>query len=118
MPLLPDVSMLTEDRDLGAQRVQVIRRTTKWERGTIKTDAEETLSIVGIVQPLGSEALNFLPEGERRKGGISIYTRSTLRLTEGQDASDEVIWQGERYKVVRVDRWSQYGFCVAYASKR
>lgn len=118
MPLLPDVSMLTEDRDLGAQSITVKRRTTKWVRGEIKPNSEETIKATGIIQPLGSEELKFLPEGERRKGGISIWTRTMLHLTEGSDASDEVTWQGEQYKVCRVDRWDQYGYCVAYASKR
>lgn len=118
MPLLPDVSMLTEDRDLGAQQFTVKRRTTKWIRGEIKVDSEKTLNPTGIIQPLQGEDLKILPEGERRKGGISIWTRTMLHLTEGRDASDEVTWQGEQYKVCRVDRWEQYGYCVAYASKR
>ena len=83
---------------------------------TVKTD--ETLSFTGIIQPTGAEQLQFFPEGERREGMITVYSKPLLHLTEGEDVSDDVTWNGEQYKVIRVDRWQDYGYCVAYAQRR
>ncbi len=77
-----------------------------------------TLRFTGIIQSPSPEQLDFLPEGERRNGTIVIYTKERLYLTEGHSVSDEVLWRGEKYKVIHVDRWDDYGYNVAYAEKR
>lgn len=118
MSLLPDVTELLIDPDLGAQTFFVKRRKGKWSGGRLAVSDEEALSFIGIIQPPSSEQLAFFPEGERREGRIVIYTQSLLHLTEGEDISDDVIWSGESYKVVAIDRWTDYGFCAAYAQKR
>lgn len=118
MPLLPDVTMLLGDRDLGAQTFTILRRTGRWERGSFVVDDSQTLTAVGIIQPASPEDLQLFPEGERRRGTLAIYTQTILHITEDPAISDEITWQGESYKVVRVDRWQEYGYCVAYAQKR
>ena len=119
MPLLPDVTMLLQDRDLGAQTFQVTRRTGSWQGGRLTMpNTGNKLTITGIIQPPTAEQLMFFPEGERREGSIVIYTKAKLFLTEGADVADEVLWRGEKYKVIRVDRWDDYGYNVAYAEKR
>ena len=116
--LLPDVTMLLVDDDLGAQSFTVRRRTSQWENGRMTVKTDENLTFIGIIQPTGAEQLQFFPEGERREGMITIYTKSLLHLTEGTEVSDDVTWNGEQYKVIRVDRWQDYGYCVAYAQRR
>lgn len=118
MPLSPDVTALLVDPDLGAQPFTVVRRKGKWSAGRLLVSDEETLVFTGIIQPPSSEQLAFFPEGERREGKIAIHTQSALHLSDGEDISDDVIWRGESYKVVAVNRWNDYGFCVAYAQKR
>lgn len=116
--LMPDVTALLVDPELGAQQFKVKRRTVKWQGGRALPDEEKVITATGIIQPPQPHELSFFPEGERRKGQIVIYTKTTLYLTEGETVSDDVTWQGEQYKVVRVDEWLDYGFCVAYAQKR
>lgn len=118
MSLSPDVTELLVDPDLGAQSFTVRRRTGEWQGGRMKVVSDETLSAIGIIQPPSSEELQYFPEGERRKGMVAIYTQTILHLTEGEDIADDVTWQGEAYKIIRVDRWDDYGYCVAYAQKR
>lgn len=118
MALSPDVTALLVDPDLGAQEFTVRRRLGKWHNGRMEIASDETLTAIGIIQPPSSEELQFFPEGERRKGMIAIYTQTMLHLSEGGDIADDVTWRGEAYKIIRVDRWADYGYCVAYAQKR
>ena len=118
MFLEPDVTDLVDDPDLGGQSFQIRRRTITWQGGRSSAATEEIINTTGNIQPLSSETLQFFPEGERRNGMISIHTRTFMHLSDGKDISDEVTWLGEEYKVIRVDRWVEYGFCVAYAAKR
>ena len=44
------------------------------------------------------------------------YIEARLLLPE--DISDEITWNNHPYKVIRVDRWDEWGYCVAYAARR
>lgn len=118
MALMPDVTSLLLDHDLGAQRFNVKRRTGTWTGGRMIVSDTQIIQAIGIMQPPSPETLRTFPEGERREGIVAIYTQTLLHLSEGDDIADDVTWLGEQYKVIRVERWDQYGFCVAYAQKR
>lgn len=118
MALLPDVTELLFDPDLGAQEFAVKRRTGKWVGGRLAVSNETVIAAIGIIQPPSAEQLAFFPEGERRKGQIVIYTTTELHLTEGTNITDDVTWNGEQYKVVNIKRWSDYGYVEAYAELR
>lgn len=116
--LMPDVTMLLTDITLGAQRVTVVRRSGQWTGGRFTETKTETLKATGIMQPATPEQLEFFPEGERREGQMVFYTKQTLYLTEGDRVSDVLIWRGEEYKIINLNRWQDYGFNIAYAQKR
>lgn len=115
MALMPDITALLVDPDLGAQQFTIARRAGRWREGRFEPESEEIIHATGNIQPANAEALQFFPEGERRRGAVTIRTAEALHLTEGGGVADAVIWRGERYKLVRVDRWDDYGFCVGYA---
>lgn len=118
MALMPDVTMLLDDPDLGAQDFTVKRRAGKWFGGRFVVESESLFNAIGIIQPPTPEQLAFFPEGERRVGRIAIYTKQDLHLTEGEMISDDVTWNGEQYKIVNIERWEDYGFVIAFAEKR
>lgn len=118
MSLMPDVTDLLHDPDVGAKPFSILRRTGQWSGGRMHVSTSQSISAVGVMLPPSSEQLSFFPEGERRNGQVAIYTETILHLTEGEEIADEVTWQGDRYKIIRVDRWDEYGFCIAYAQKR
>ena len=118
IPLSPDVAFLVEDEDLGAQDFKILRRTGKYIKGTFTEISRETLTKKGLVIPKDAEQLQFFPEGERKKGMITVYTRAELHMTEGGDVSDEIIWDGHNYRIVLVDPFTDYGFCVGHAARR
>lgn len=118
MALMPDVSALLFDPDLGAQEFTIKRRTGKWIGGRMTVDNETIIRAIGVIQPPSAEQLVFFPEGERRKRQIVIYTTTMLHLTDGSDIADDVTWNGEQYKLVNVKRWNDYGYVEAYAELR
>lgn len=117
--LMPDITALLSDIEVGARPFSILRRSGQWSGGRFQMiGSGERIDAVGNIQPAGQEALQFFPEGERREGQIVIYTTATIYLTEGDAISDEVEWRGESYKIIRVDRWHDWGFNIAYAQKR
>lgn len=117
--LMPDVTMLLTDPDLGAQSVTVTRKTGEWRSGYFEMNGKPTVfKTIGIMQPATPEQLEFFPEGERREGQMVFYTKETLYLTEGDRVSDVLTWRGEDYKIINLNRWQDYGFNIAYAQKR
>ena len=118
MALMPEVTFLLADPDLGAQAFTILRKTGTWVRGELTLAAEESIQARGIIQPPSAEQLAFFPEGERREGERVIYTTAELHLSEGENVADNILWRGEKYKIIRVDRWDDYGYNVAYAAKR
>jgi len=120
MGLMPDVTSLLLDPDLGAQTVTVKRTRGAWQGGRFVPNAgePEVFTAVGNLQPATSEQLEFFPEGERREGQMVFYTKTTLHLTEGHEVSDVLVWRGEEYKIINLNRWQDWGFNIAYAQKR
>ncbi len=120
MALLPHVQLLLSDPDLGAQPFAITRKTGRWQNGRLIIDPEgiQAISAVGIIAPPQVEELQFFPEGERGKDMKVIYTQTMMYVSEGKEVSDEIVWHGAPYKVIRVDRYDDWGFCAAYAAKR
>ena len=105
-------------RRLGNGPLTVIRRSGDWDEGRF-IPTEETISIRANVQPASVHELEQLPEGDRIKGLLLIVTTERLYITsDKQDeerVSDEIVWHGNRYKIMKVDDWSCHGFYKAYA---
>lgn len=119
MSLSPEVAFLCSDPDLGAQEFTVRRRKGAWNAGrfTVKGDPQ-ILHPIGNIQSPTPEQLVFFPEGERKQETKVIYTRTMLYMTEGEDIADEITWHDHPYKIIRADRWDDWGFCVAYVARR
>lgn len=76
-----------------------------------------TLNMSGIVQPTTQkDRIEFLPEGVRQSAAITIYSRNELRMDNGLgEQSDEVDWQGVRYRVAFSKPWQLHGYYMAVA---
>lgn len=75
----------------------------RWVAGTSYTD----MYIVASIQPLTGKERELLPEGERTKEVIRIYTKYGLRQAMEQQnvKGDRVTYKGRAYEVRRVDTW-------------
>lgn len=77
----------------------------RWVDGTTVTPAP---TITANVQPANTRDLLLLPESERTKEWVKVYTSDVIRtMNEGAGgwAADEFTWNGYVYKVMRVKRY-------------
>lgn len=61
------------------------------------------------VQPLKDDELMLLPEADRTKDWLKVYSAEDLRnAQEGTNgwSADEFVWQGYRYKVMKVKSYN------------
>lgn len=75
----------------------------KWVDGV-----EQEVIIQANVQPLKPYEISLMPEADRTRNWIRVYTANyiqTLKEGEGGHAADEFTWNGERYKMMKVDIW-------------
>jgi hypothetical protein len=75
-----------------------------WVEGTVT----EVLLQVNI-QPLKPYEIMMLPEADRTRVWVKFYSADYARTlkegTSGWDA-DEFIWKNDRYKIMKVDDWT------------
>lgn len=99
------------------QSFKVFRKSGEWIKGRfIQSETEITFS--GVITPAKPKQIEMIPEGDRVGGEISIHTTTKLYTThslegENEGTSDEIEWQGERYKLYQVNDYSQYGYYSA-----
>lgn len=120
---MDDLSLLMNDPDF-AFKYQVIRRQGKWVKGRFKLGEPEKLKYYGPVQPATEKEIRQLDVGDQTVGVMKFSCRKpkSLYMTRqgsgGANVSDEIIWRGERYMVVRVRPWDHYGWLHAFALRK
>lgn len=75
----------------------------RWVPGTSYTETE----IIASIQPLSGRERELLPEGERTKEVVRVYTKYGLRqaIEKNNVKGDQVSYKGRLYEVKRVDTW-------------
>lgn len=69
--------------------------------------SSQLVQFMGVWQPMKMEDLQFLPEGQRSWDWYWIHAKSgTLNL----QTQDKIIFNGKRYKVMKVKDYSLNGF--------
>ena len=67
----------------------------------------QKVQLMGVWQPMKTEDLQFLPEGQRSWDWYWIHAKSgTLNL----QTQDKIIFNGRRYKVMKIKDYSLNGF--------
>lgn len=107
------------------QQFKITRVKGESVTGRFQETKRETRTITGVICPMKTKELELLPEGDRNKGGITIYTLEPLygtRLNQktGKDGyfADEVTYHGEQWKVVDDSNRSESGFYKANAVRK
>lgn len=115
-----NVSRIVNDSRFS-QSFKVFRKSGEWIKGRF-VQKENGININGVITPAKPKEIEMIPEGDRVGGEISIHTTSKLYAThslenEAEGTSDEIEWQGERYKLYQVNDYSQYGYYSAIAMR-
>ncbi len=120
--MLIDVSELIEDPDFASEYI-VYRCTGKWMDGRFFPGEPERLEYFGAAQPASAFDLKQYGIGDDEQGVMKFFCRApkVLHLTrniddESAQISDEIVYCGNLYKVVRVSPWNPNGWMRAFAS--
>lgn len=102
----------------NAQPFTVYRKSGSWQdEGWV--EAENPITVVGTITIAKEKDLQQVPEGDRIGGEIAIYTTQPLYVTHAvkdpitgaeSGTSDEILWQGDRYKLFNANPYTDYGY--------
>ncbi|MGO4496419.1 hypothetical protein AB4114_11035 [Paenibacillus sp. 2RAB27] len=93
----------------------VYRKTGRWKASRWVT-TEDTLKMEGTITVATSTDIEQVPEGDRVKGAMCFYSQKPLFTTRAETdteeggTSDEIVWRNDRYRVVSVFPWGDFGF--------
>lgn len=119
--LMPDVTEILDDPEVGGgQPFQVVRYTSTRTLGAV-TKTPQTFDLTGNIQPQDMSSQTSTSEDTLNET-IVIYAVFAFQTGENDGGTtytgpDEVLYDGKRYRVTRVNNWSKWGFSIAYATK-
>ena len=111
---MTDISTALLDPELGFLQFNVRRLTYRMSQGTTTvTHTDHTAE--GCIHPGTPEMVQLLPEEERHKALIAIYTSYPLSLGSNPGgitwtAADRILYDGKAWKLVRLRDWSQFNY--------
>lgn len=86
------------------------RSEGEWVEGEWVEGSVVEVPVQANVQPVKPHQLLIFPEAERSKKWLRVFSADLLRtLKEGNGGwdADEFEWKGERFKVMKVDDWTE-----------
>lgn len=99
-----NISDILDDPDFIVPLV-LERRTEKMDEYGRASHEGTRLEIMANIQPLSPKELERLPEADRNKELLVVYSRSMIRGTGPGIAPDVIFWQGRPYEVSGVEAW-------------
>lgn len=121
MPNMPDISELLYDPDVGGgQEFKVERTIQTRDKGRLVSQPTVVTDAIGNVQPAQPDELEQFPE-EDQKNSVMAF-RSTFQFQLGSDdgitsvSPDVISYQDKKYRLLKIDDWSVYGWQCAFAT--
>lgn len=97
-----------------AQKYTVHRKDGDWVGGRWVTTGETQIIYNGVVTAPNAKEILQVPEGDRVKGVMCFHSTQELFVTRAEGTSDEIEWNGNRYRVSQVMPWADYGYWKAF----
>lgn len=101
---LPNMAMTLNNWEQPITLIKVIQDIVE---GDLVTTQQE-LNFQGVVQPLSTERLQLLPEGQRSWEHLLIHVKSGILDLK---TADKVLYNKKRFKIMAVKDYVAYGFC-------
>ena len=98
------------------QTLKIFRSTGSFGLGGWVEGVPTEISIQGAAWPSTNKEIQQVPEGDRVQGMISFACKQELyvtRIGETPGTSDQIEWRGDRYKILQLLNFNDYGFNVA-----
>lgn len=101
-----------------AQSFTVFRETGAWVESNWVTQ-ETPIQMTGVIVPAGPNEINQVEEGDHVTGTMCFHTTQEIFETRANDpnaqdgTSDQILWNGYRYRVYSVTPYNDYGYYKA-----
>jgi len=113
-----NVAEVINDSDF-VQTFTVYRSTGAFDLGGWKEGNATTLTMVGVVSVANAKELMQIPEADRVMGTMIFHSAQELFVTHNSNStpgtSDQILWNGERYKVIGCFPYRDYGYWKSMA---
>jgi hypothetical protein len=116
MPLL-NVGRIINSPNFS-QTFTVYRESGSWKAGRW-VSSETQLTMFGTITAAGALDLNQVSEGDRVTGVMCFYSQQEIFVTHASEqgisdgTSDQIEWNGDRYRISSVTPWSDFGYYKA-----
>lgn len=88
---------------------QVLRTEGFYDRGIYRKVKSETFFCKGNLQPASQAQVDRLPEGARRDGALTMYTKAQLRTADSPNTvADRVLYNGVEYEISGFEHWTSH----------
>jgi hypothetical protein len=104
-----DVSDLLSDPDIAGEAIDVTRTARTTSNTGRSVDTPTTFTTYGNVQPASARSVQTLPEEMRETAAISVTVPVKLVGLKTSTSPDIITWDGNRYRVVSVMMYGNYG---------
>lgn len=97
---------------LAFESLTVTRSTSSFNsQGVLVVAAPSTFSLACNAQPLSGKDLQRLPEAQRTRGGLVVFSAAQLQIaTSPGTQSDSVTFRGQVYTVVASEQWDSESY--------
>ena len=95
-----------------AQCFIIIRQVGRFAAGGWQVTDTQNIPAFGVIGIADDEALAQVPEGDRVKGSLVVYTDQPIYPTKASKnlISDQIEWDGSTYRVVSRAPWGHFGY--------
>lgn len=95
-----------------AQAFTVYRQGGSWVAGRWTAATPTALTMTGVITIPSATDLVQVPEGDRQKGAICVFTQTPLVVSNVAGTSDQVLWarDGNLYRASQLFPYADYGF--------
>lgn len=117
-----NLSFVTNSPALGQSFTVLRSQGGAFVLGKWTEPAPQTLNYFGVISIADARTVEALPEADRVHEMIVINCEQPLYLTRATGStapatSDQVVYQGEKYRVMKVHNYAQRGYWWALASR-
>jgi hypothetical protein len=117
MPLL-SVAEVIPDPDF-CQNFIIHRLNGDWNDAGLFIGVDTPIYTTGVIVPQKTRDMIQTPQGDQIQGSIDVYTNTPIFTTATREddskISDEVEWRNERYKILSVENFADFGYYHAVA---
>ena len=117
---LPDVLEIIDDPEVGGGVAFQVRRVVNRRVMGDVVQTEEILNATGNIQPQEKRSQGSTPE-DLKIERIVIYSTFQFRMGANEGAKftgpDEILFNGNTYRLTSVNNWSDWGFMIANAER-